>query len=151
MTADRANPATGGDVGRAHSGDKGRDGVDFVPPPLSSGQNQNQVLDVESLDVLLCELLNSCEEQVQGIRVECGKWWSISCSPGLPLPPLSSSLGKEEVEGEEDLGTRPVIGYKAIDKIITWQLGFGLVRVWIKGIRTSDGLLYFLRELDSGS
>lgn len=37
-------------------------------------RNLNQVLDVEGLDVLLCELLNSCEERVQGLRKECGEY-----------------------------------------------------------------------------
>ena len=39
----------------------------------SPGPTGNQVLDVESLDVLLCELLNSCEQRVQSIRAECGE------------------------------------------------------------------------------
>lgn len=86
-TAERTTPITGIEVGWGRSGERARGEKEegkggengFAPmPPGGVGGHQHQVLDVESLDILLCELLNSCEEQVQRVRAECGESVTVS-------------------------------------------------------------------------
>lgn len=76
VTADRAMPAVNGDVG-SRASDKPREEAESAFTAMPPGSH-HQVLDVESLDILLCELLNSCEEQVRSIRTECGEEWKNS-------------------------------------------------------------------------
>ncbi len=43
------------------------------PPPPPAGHPRKEVLNVEGLDGLLCELLGACEERIQRIRTQCGE------------------------------------------------------------------------------